>query len=64
MVVDVFGLIYAGLVTTNVSDRDGAVEIFSQPDFRKVSTIKKVLCDGSYTGEVFAAKIKKWQKRK
>jgi transposase len=50
---------YAVLVTTaNVSDRDGAVEMFSQPGFQKVPTLKKVLCDGGYTGEVFAAKIR------
>jgi hypothetical protein len=33
---------YAVLITTaNVSDRDGAVEMFSHPDFRKVPTLKK-----------------------
>jgi transposase len=41
-----------------VSDREGAVEMFLQLDFCKVSTLKKVLCDGGYTGEVFAAKIR------
>jgi transposase len=57
--VDVLGLPYAVLVTTgNVSDREGAVEMFSPPGFRKVPTLKKVLCDGGYTGEVFAAKIR------
>jgi transposase len=57
--VDVLGLPYAILVTTaNVSDRDGAVEMFSHPDFRKVPTLKKVLCDGGYTGEDFARKIR------
>jgi transposase len=56
--VDVLGLPYAILVTTaDVSDRDGAVEMFSQPEFDKAPTLKKVLCDGGYTGEVFAAKI-------
>ena len=49
---------YAVLVTTaNVSDRDGAVEMFSDPDFHKMPTLKKILCDGGYTGKVFAAKI-------
>jgi transposase len=49
---------YRALATTaNVSDRDGAVEMFSQPDFEKMPTLKKVLCDGGYTGEVFATKI-------
>jgi len=41
-----------------VSDRDGAVEMFSQADFHKIPTLKKVLCDGGYTGEAFATKIK------
>jgi hypothetical protein len=31
--------------------------MFSHPDFHKVPTLKKVLCDGGYTGENFAAKI-------
>jgi transposase len=47
------------LVTTaNVSDRDGAVEMFLHPDFHKIPGLKKVLCDGGYTGEVFAAKMR------
>jgi transposase len=55
----VLGFPYAILVTTaNISDRDGAVEMFSQPDFHKVPTLKKVLCDGGYTGEDFAKKIR------
>ena len=41
-----------------MSDRDGAVEMFSQADFHKIPTLKKVLCDGGYTGEAFATKIK------
>ena len=57
--VDVLGLPYSALVTTaNVSDRDGAIEMFSQPDFDKVPTLKKILCDGGYTGEAFATSIK------
>jgi transposase len=49
---------YAVLVTTaDVSDRDGAVEMFSSPNFHQIQTLKKVLCDGGYTGELFAAKI-------
>jgi transposase len=31
--------------------------MFSRADFQKMPTLKKVLCDGGYTGEVFAAKI-------
>jgi transposase len=49
---------YALLVTpANVTDRNGAVEMFSQPSFQ-LPTLKKVLCDGGYTGEDFALKIK------
>ena len=45
------------VTTANVTDRNGAVEMFSQPDFY-MPTLKKVLCDGGYTGEDFATKIK------
>jgi transposase len=31
--------------------------MFSVPDFHKIPTLKKVLCDGGYTGKVFAEKI-------
>jgi transposase len=56
--VDVLGLPYGALVTTaNITDRDGAVEMFSQGDFH-MPTLKKVLRDGGYTGESFAAQIK------
>ena len=46
------------VTTAEVSDRDGAVGMFSEPDFHNVPTLKKILCDGGYTGEVFATKIK------
>jgi transposase len=45
------------VTTANVTDRNGAVEMFSQPYFY-MPTLKKVLCDGGYTGEDFAIKIK------
>ena len=32
--------------------------MFSQTTFHKIPTLEKVLCDGGYTGEAFAAKIK------
>ena len=32
--------------------------MFSQSDFYIVPTLEKVLCDGGYTGENFATKIK------
>ena len=50
---------YAVLVTTaNVTDRDGAFEMFYQAELNQ-SQLKKVLCDGGYTGEEFASKIEK-----
>jgi len=45
------------VTTANVSDRDGAVEIFSQPYYTS-PRLTKILFDGAYTGEEFAAKIK------
>ena len=57
--VDILGLPYSILVTTaNVGDRFGAIEMFSQPDIHMPAEVKKVLCDGGYTGESFAADIK------
>jgi transposase len=41
-----------------VTDRNGAIEMFSQAEF-SLPTLKKVLCDGGYTGEDFASKIEK-----
>ena len=56
--VDVLGLPYISLMTTaNVTDRNGAIEMFSQPGF-SLPTLKAVLCDGGYTGENFAEKIR------
>ena len=46
------------VTTANVSDRDGAIEMFSQPDIHMPAEVKKVLCDGGYTGDNFAARIK------
>jgi len=55
--VDVLGLPYATLITTaNVTDRDGAVLMFSQPSF-SLPTLQTVLADGGYTGENFAKAI-------
>ena len=57
--VDILGLPYSIMVTTaNVSDRCGAIEMFSQPDVQMPDALKKVLCDGGYTGESFAINIK------
>jgi transposase len=45
------------VTTANVTDRNGAVAMFESSDLR-LPRLKKVLCDGGYTGEDFAAKIK------
>ena len=56
--VDVLGNPYALHATTaNVTDRNGAVEMFSQPILCLPNLIK-ILVDGGYTGAEFAAKIK------
>ena len=56
--VDVLGLPYANMVTTaNVTYRNGAIEMFSQPDF-SLPSFKTLLCDGGYTGENFAERIR------
>ena len=56
--VDMLGFPYAACVTpANVSDRDGAIEMFSQPCY-SLSRLEKVLFDGAYTGDEFAGNIK------
>jgi transposase len=53
--VDVIGLPYALFVTTaNVTDRDGAIQMFSENEFN-LPSLQKILADGGYTGEKFAA---------
>ena len=47
----------SAVAAANVTDREGAIEMFSKPDFN-MPTLKTVLCDGGYTGEPFAAAIK------
>lgn len=55
---DVLGSPYAIYVTTaDVTDRNGAIDMFSQPMLH-LPSFEKILCDGGYTGEKFAAKIK------
>ena len=55
---DVLGSPYAIYVTTaDATDRNGAIEMFSQPMLHLPNFVK-ILCDGGYTGEEFAAKIK------
>ena len=49
---------YALSVTTaNVTDRNGAIEMFTQSDIH-LPRVETVLCDGGYTGENFAETIK------
>ena len=56
--VDVFGFPYAiGASTANVTDRDGMIELFTQP-YYPLSRFEKLLLDGAYTGEEFADAIK------
>jgi hypothetical protein len=45
------------VTTANVSDREGAIAMFSQP-YCTSSRLEKILVDGAYTGEDFADKIK------
>jgi len=56
--VDILGFPYAlGVTTANVTDRDGAVAIFSQPYYYS-PRLDKILFDGAYTGDDFAVQIK------
>ena len=58
IMVDVLGLPYAlGITTANVTDRDGALELFTQP-YYPLSRLEKLLFDGAYTGDDFADRIK------
>lgn len=55
--VDILGFPYVLSITTaNVTDRQGAVLMFSSLN-PSLKTIETVLCDGAYTGEDFANKI-------
>ena len=56
--VDILGFPYAlGVTTANVSDRDGAVAMFSQSYYNS-PRLTKILVDGAYTGQDFADIIK------
>jgi transposase len=56
--VDVLGLPYAAIVTTaDVTDRDGAIQMFSCSTYKPISSLETVLGDGGFTGETFANKI-------
>lgn len=59
IVVDTTGLPHAIAVTTaNVTDREGALQAFSQHCSR-LSEIKKIMVDGGYTGKPFADAVKR-----
>ncbi len=59
IVLDTNGLPHAILVTTaNVTDREGDVELFEN-NKENLSSVKKAMFDGGYTGRKFAARIKK-----
>ncbi len=56
--VDTNGLPHAICVTTaNVSDRDGAIKMFSQ-SASNLTSVQKALFDGGYTGESFEIAVK------
>lgn len=57
--VDTNGLLHAVSVTTaNVTDRDGAIEM-TKRNKDMLSEMENMLVDGGYSGEKFAAKIKR-----
>lgn len=56
--VDTQGLPHAiGVTTANVTDRNGAIEIFENYK-DKLNKVKKVLADGGYTGDNFKNTVK------
>ena len=56
--VDTNGLPHAIFVTTaNISDREGALQMFSCSG-KKLSSVENSLYDGGYTGKEFAASVK------
>lgn len=58
IVVDTLGLPHALHVTrASMTDRDGAVEMISL-NLDSLSTIKKYLVDGGYTGDKFSGRVK------
>lgn len=58
--VDTQGFPHAICITTaNVSDRDGAISMFSEKPKKHWKKVENILCDGGYRGEKFAKKIKK-----
>jgi len=62
IVVDTLGLPHAVLVTTaNVTDRDGAIQMIGIDidTISNLSSVKKFIVDGGYSGDDFAEAVKK-----
>lgn len=60
--VDVLGLPHAIMITTaNITDRNGAIDMVAYycDVTNHLSSVKKLLVDGGYTGENFANEIKR-----
>lgn len=58
MAVDINGLPQAILVTrANVTDRSGAIAMFSLASLN-LTSVKRVMVDGGYTGQDFADQVK------
>lgn len=60
--VDILGLPHAIMITTaNITDRSGAIDMVDYycDVTNYLSSVKKLLVDGGYTGENFANEIKK-----
>jgi transposase len=56
--VDIEGFPHAIAITTaNVSDRDGAILMFSKETKKTWKKVKNILCDGGYRGDRFAKEI-------
>lgn len=56
--VDTQGFPHAICITTaNISDRDGALLMFSKETKRTWNKVEKILCDGGYRGEEFAKEM-------
>jgi transposase len=56
--VDTNGLPHAILVTTaNVTDRNGAIELFENSK-ENLSLVEKAMFDGGYAGDKFAARVR------
>lgn len=56
--VDTQGLPHAlGITTANVTDRNGAINIFTEYQ-KNLNKVKNVLADGTYTGDNFKNKVK------